>query len=598
LLEKYLNAAEQVVQRVFEPESKPPVITKVNAKELQSTSKKAELMTIRNNVQAWHLDEAGAIFCNYTAPRAGELVYRVRLVSRHNDKDRDDRPKLSFRVDGKEVRNQVANFQPNNPVSLEVRTKVEAGSHRLAVALTNPSDEKVAEKDRRAIRVVYFEILEPAEPPKIPDAYFKVMIGSGKDESRDRGRQILANFAARAYRRQVRDDEVNRLMKLFDLAKEQGDSFDKSIGIALQAALVSPHFLFRVEKDRTPDRPDGSYPLNDWEIASRLSYFLWSSMPDEELFRLAEHGKLTDPAVRAGQVKRMLRDPKAFALVENFGGQWLNLRNLQTAQPARYEYSTWDESLRTAMRRETELFFNAVMTEDRSVLEFLDADYTFLNERLARHYGISGVKGDEFRKVKLTDPNRGGVLTQASVLTITSNPTRTSPVKRGKWILENILGTPPPAPPPDVPDLKEGRDVALTGSLRQRMEQHRANPSCATCHERMDPLGFGLENFDGIGGWRKVDGKFTIDASGVLPDGSKFSGPAELKKILLAKNDAFRRCLSEKMLTYALGRGVDAGDRATVERIAAAVKRDGNRFGQLVLEIVNSDAFLRRTVKR
>ena len=496
------------------------------------------------------------------------------------------------------MRNQVANFQPNNPVSLEVRTKVKAGPHKLAVALTNPSDEKVPAKDRRAIRVGQFEIIEPPEPPKVPDAYFKVMIGNAKDESRDRARQILAKFAARAYRRQVRDDEVNRLLKLFDMAKQQSDSFDKSVGVALQAVLVSPHFLFRVEKDRTPDRADGSYALNDWEIASRLSYFLWSSMPDEELSRLAEQGKLTDPAVRAAQVKRMIRDPKAFALVENFGGQWLNLRNLQTAQPGRYEYSTWDESLRTAIRRETELFFNAVMTEDRSVLEFLDADYTFLNERLARHYGISGVSGDEFRKVKLTDRNRGGVLTQASVLTITSNPTRTSPVKRGKWILENILGTPPPPPPPDVPELKEGREVALTGSLRQRMEQHRANPSCATCHERMDPLGFGLENFDGIGGWRKTDGKFTIDASGVLPDGSKFSGPTELKKILLAKDSAFRRCLSEKMLTYALGRGVDAGDRATVERIAAAVKGDQNRFGRLVLEIVNSDAFLRRTVKR
>jgi hypothetical protein len=294
----------------------------------------------------------------------------------------------------------------------------------------------------------------------------------------------------------------------------------------------------------------------------------------------------------------MLQAEKSSALVENFGGQWLNLRNLQMAQPAKRDFPTWDEQLRSAMRKETELFFAAIIREDRSILDFLDADFTYVNGRLARHYDIPGVEGPEFRRVKLPDRNRGGVLTQASVLTVTSNPTRTSPVKRGKWILENILNTPPPPPPPDVPELKEDKETVLKGSLRERMEQHRANPNCATCHERMDPLGFGFENFDAIGGWRTEDGKFTIDASGVLPDGKKFNGPAELKKVLLGKEEQFRRCLTEKLLTYALGRGVEAADRPAVEKISKAVAADHNRFNRMVLEIVESDPFLRRTVKR
>ena len=595
LLEKYLNASEKIVQHIFEDDPKPPVVVKVEAKNLQSTAKKSELTTIRN-IPLRQLDEAAEIFTTYTAPRAGELVYRVRLSVNHKDTDRDKRVQLSFRVDDKEVRSQFANFQPNNPVSLETRTKVSAGPHRLAMALLNPSDEKTPENERHIVRVSYFEIEEPPEPPKKPDAYAKVMIGEG--ETRDRGRQIVAAFANRAYRRPATAAEVNRLMKLFDMAHKNGESFERAVGVALQAVLVSPHFLFRVEIDRKPDRDDGSYALNDWEIASRLSYFLWSTMPDEELFRLAQTGKLHEPATLAAQVSRMLQDEKSSALVENFGGQWLNLRNLQMVQPAKRDFPTWDEQLRSAMRKESELFFAAIIREDRSILDFLDADFTYVNGRLARHYEIPGIEGSEFRRVKLPDRNRGGVLTQASVLTVTSNPTRTSPVKRGKWILENILNTPPPPPPPDVPELKEDKETVLKGSLRERMEQHRANPNCATCHERMDPLGFGFENFDAIGGWRTEDGKFTIDASGVLPDGKRFSGPAELKKVLLSKEEQFRRCLTEKLLTYALGRGVEAADRPAVEKISKAVAADDNRFNRMVLEIVESDPFLRRTVKR
>jgi hypothetical protein len=317
-------------------------------------------------------------------------------------------------------------------------------------------------------------------------------------------------------------------------------------------------------------------------------------MPDDQLFALAEQGRLRDPVVLEQQVRRMLQDPKAIALVQNFGMQWLNLRNLATVQPSRREYPIWDENLRQWMRIETEMFLESIIKENRSILDLIDADYTFVNERLARLYGIEGVQGSEFRRVKLTNRNRGGVLTQASVLTVTSNPTRTSPVKRGKWILENILGAPPPAPPPGVPELKEDQEAKKSGSLRERMQQHRADPNCATCHERMDTIGFGFENFDGVGAWREMDGGFKIDASGTLPDGASFRNPAELKEILKRDVDAFRRCLIEKLMTYALGRGVEKHDRGEIERIGRVVAADGDRFNRIIVEIVKSDAFLRR----
>ena len=317
-------------------------------------------------------------------------------------------------------------------------------------------------------------------------------------------------------------------------------------------------------------------------------------MPDDELFELARTGALRTDGHLEAQVRRMLADPKSQALVENFAGQWLQLRNLKTVTPDTGTYPDFDEPLRAAMRTETELFFAAIMREDRSVLEFLDADYTFVNERLARHYGIADVEGDEFRRVPLDPQHRGGVLGQASVLTVTSNPTRTSPVKRGKWVLENLLGTPPPPPPENVPPLEE---VQLTGTLRERMEQHRANAVCASCHKAMDPLGFGLENYDGIGGWRDKDGEFAIDASGELPNGQSFAGPRELKQILTARQDEFVRCLSEKMLTYGLGRGVEYSDRCTVNDIARAVAQHDYTFSSLILAVVESDAFGKRTVR-
>jgi mono/diheme cytochrome c family protein len=409
-------------------------------------------------------------------------------------------------------------------------------------------------------------------------------------------RQIIERFAFHAYRRPVKPEEVDRLVGLVTQAEAQGDSFDRGIQIALQAVLVSPHFLFRIELDPEPRNENAVHPLNDFELASRLSYFLWTSMPDDELFEQARQNKLHEDAVLEAQTRRMLKDPKAHALVENFAGQWLELRNLKTMTPDASLFPTFDESLRSAMLKESELFFESIVKEDRSVLDFLDADFTFLNERLARHYGIQGVQGDQFQRVHLTSDQRGGILTQASILTVTSNPTRTSPVKRGKWILENILGTPPPPPPPDVPELKEGKE--LTGTLRQRMEQHRANPSCATCHQRMDPLGFGFENYDAVGAWRTKDGQSSIDPSGVLPDAKSFKGPKELKAILKGKEEEFRRCLAEKMLTYALGRGLEFYDKAAIQQISGNVASKENRFSALVVEIVKSDPFRKRRGKK
>lgn len=407
-------------------------------------------------------------------------------------------------------------------------------------------------------------------------------------------RRVLIPFAERAYRRPLKEEETNRLLKLFQTAQKNGDSFDSSIGLAVEAVLASPHFLFRVELDSEPNNPGSAHAVNDFELASRLSYFLWSSMPDAELFDLAKKGTLHKNEILEGQVKRMLKDAKAHALTENFADQWLQIRRLASANPDPGRFKGANEALKADMARETELFFEAIVTEDRSILEFLDADYTFLNERLAKLYGIEGIKGNEFRKVKLTTDQRGGVLTMASILTITSNPTRTSPVKRGKWILETLLGTPPPPPPPEAGELSEKKAIVESASLRQRMEQHRADPNCASCHQKLDPLGFGFENYDGIGAWRTKDGKFDIDPAGVLPDGRAFKGPKELKAILKTKDQEFRKCLVDRLLTYALGRGLESYDKCAVEQIADYVKKEDNRFSSLVLGVVKSDSFQKR----
>lgn len=402
-------------------------------------------------------------------------------------------------------------------------------------------------------------------------------------------RRNLLEFAERAYRRPLSERESERLFEFTGNAFRSGLRGDDVVKAAGVAILVSPDFLFRIERDPSDDDEDGIRELDDWELATRLSYFLWSSMPDDELFAVAESGQLHEPEVLREQVARMLRDAKSQALVDNFAGQWLQLRDLSIRKPDPDLFPAFDEQLADDMRKETEAFVSSLIREDRSVLEFLNADFSYVNERLAALYGIDGVTGDEFRRVDLPEQRRG-VLTQASILLITSNPTRTSPVKRGKWILENILGEPPPPPPANVPPLDE--DAEVLGTLRERMEQHRSNESCAVCHRQMDAIGFGLENFDAIGAWRERDGRDEIDPSGVLPGGVEFSGPGNLMETLVERRkDAFCRCLAEKLLTYALGRGLESYDRCAVDGITSHLADNNYTFSELVNGIVMSEPF-------
>ncbi|MSU59216.1 MAG: DUF1592 domain-containing protein [Pedosphaera sp.] len=428
----------------------------------------------------------------------------------------------------------------------------------------------------------------PAPLPPLTAPMQRYFAGSaGRHEAQ--ARTILGQFTFRAWRRPVEVAELDRLMGLFKLARHQGETFEASVKLAMKAALVSPHFLFRGEIQSQPNQRDSVHPVNEFALATRISYFLWSSTPDDELLDLAKRGRLRKnlPA----QVKRMLADARARALVENFAGQWLETRRLSTLQPDKKLFPDYDAALSAAMQRETEMFCESIVRENRSVLDFLSADYSFVNARLARHYGLAGVEGDEFRKVSLKGTPRRGVLTHASVLTLTSNPTRTSPVKRGKWVLENLLGTPPPPPPPDVPALDD-KGRKLTGTLREQMVQHRENPACASCHARMDPIGFSLENFNAIGAWREKDGDGAVDASGTLVSGESFRGAAELSRLLAQnKRDNFLRCLSEKMLTFALGRGLEYYDRVATDRIVKQLKSGEARLGSLVLEVVNSAPF-------
>lgn len=375
---------------------------------------------------------------------------------------------------------------------------------------------------------------------------------------------------------------------VFLAARDRGETVERAVQMAIAAMLVSPSFLLRIEAVAPPGR---IRDLDDFEIASRLSYFLWSSLPDDDLFRAAVRGELRTTEQIVRHARRMLLDPKAAALARNFAGQWLGLRGLNEVNPDKKLFPDFDEHLREAVQRETEMLFEHIVRNNRSIIEFLDADYTFVNERLARHYGIPNVSGEGFRQVTVDTSQRGGLLGHASILTVTSNPTRTSPVKRGKWILETLFNAPPPEPPANVPELADGATGQLTGTLRQRMEQHRADPACATCHKLMDPLGFGLENYDAIGAWRVRDGGGDVDASGELPDGQEFKGPAGLRSLLADRKEDFRRCFIEKLLTFALGRGLEYHDVCAVERIAAASAEGGDRFSVIVTEIVCSPAF-------
>ena len=405
-------------------------------------------------------------------------------------------------------------------------------------------------------------------------------------------RKILSALARRAYRRPVTEADVRTLLGFYDAGRREG--FDVGIQLALERLLVAPDFLFRIERDPEDIAPATPYRLGDLELASRLSFFLWSSIPDAELLDVAARGELGDPEVLERQVRRMLADARSKALVENFAGQWLYLRNLASVVPDPNVFPEFDENLREAFQQETELFVETLLREDRSVVEVLSANYTFVNERLARHYGIPNVYGSRFRRVTFSNPNRGGLLGHGSLLTVTSYPNRTSPVLRGKWVLEGLLGTPPPPPPADVPDLPDRGEGGKPASVRERMEQHRKNPACAVCHAPMDPLGLSLENFDAIGAWRTTsEARTPIDASGALPDGSRFEGPSGLRALLLSRREQFVGTVTEKLLAYALGRGVDYYDRPVIRRIVNDAAPD-YRWSSVILGIVNSKPFQMR----
>ncbi len=621
LMEKYMAAARTVssIAVYGEPyDSKPGIVAKLMIKSVQDDGRAS------GNVLPFSL--RGSLDAVYRAPVEADYVLQFRSLNRRGrapgvglrregkkwveltdaerkamfEASKHAAPPVEYRVevDGELVKNDVvvgeeAFDYTRGPATAKVHMK--AGEHRIHfyipdhANLDNPR-ANINPDGRRRLGAEWMEILGPYDPVMSkPASFAKIFICGEKDAAC--ARTIVSSLARRGFRRPPTEAEVERLMRLVAMVRDQGDSFEESIRVALQSILVSPAFLFRVERDQAGT--GGAYKINDYELASRLSYFLWSSMPDDELLRLADGGKLSDPAVLEAQTRRMLRDAKASSLVNEFAAQWLDLRALDRKKPDAATFPHVDDELLAAMRQETLLFTSEVFREDRSLLDLIDGKYTYLNGPLARFYGIRGVDGFPFQRVSLEGTDRGGLVTQAAILALTSYATRTSPVIRGKWVLQTLLGAAPPPPPPDVPALEE-KNLGTDASVRVRLEQHRANPACAACHQSMDPIGFGLENFDAAGGWRTHEGKFAVDASGVLPDGQAFDGVNGLKKILKSQSAMFTRNLSEQMLTFALGRGVEAADRGAVERINRRVMADGNQLSAMVLAIVESEPFQRR----
>ena len=494
-------------------------------------------------------------------------------------------------------------------VGLVVRFPAEAGSHVVGVSFAETRTEPTGVLERRAsgfslsamgfylgnAAVGRVEINGPHDATGLGNTPSRRAIFSckptGPVDEEPCARQILTALARRAYRRPATSEDVETLMTFYEAGRRER-GLEGGIQKALERLLVAPEFLFRIERDPVDVAPGTAYHLNDLELASRLSFFLWSSIPDEELLGLAEESRLHEPAVLERQVRRMLTDPQATALVDNFASQWLQLGRLRGVTPDPEVFFEFDENLRADMGRETTLFLESQLREDNSVLDLLTANYTFVNERLARYYGLPGVYGERFRRVPYGSNDRGGLLGHASLLTLTAYPTRTSPVLRGKWVLDNILGMPPPPPPPNIPTLEENRGGGEVLSIRERMEEHRANPACAVCHQIMDPPGFALENFDAIGRWRVTDeAGVRIDASGVLGDGTTMTGPAAFRAALLEYEDSFVRTVTEKLLTYALGRSIQYYDQPAVRQIAAAAARDDYRWSSIILEVVQSMPF-------
>ena len=582
LMEKYMAAAERIAAAAIGADPFPD-------KPLEAAYRARDKTILRLG--------PGAVEAAHRVEWSGDYRVRIGLPGER----RADSPAvtMNFWMDGRLLHSRPVETKPSGLVYFrprtveEIRVYLPAGDHVFRAGFVHDDfvetlcKEDIYNPDKnKFLDSMIFVGPFPSERPRRHAAL--VCDPNGGQACL---RRILSRLARRAYRRPVTDTEVAALLGFVDQARQEGRSVEQGLQWAIQAMLVSPHFLFRVEHDPNPTDAAEIHRVSDVEMASRLSYFLWSSMPDDELLALAEAGRLGHPAVLDAQVKRMLADDKSAALAANFAGQWLETRNLGSVTPDPDRFPAWDEGLRQAMETETRLFFQAMLRENHPMTDFLDARFTFLNERLAKHYGMAGVKGPEFRRVDLDTDQRGGVLSQAAVLTVTSYPTRTSPVLRGKYVLEAILGAPPPPPPADVPALA---GVGSTGSLRQQLERHRANPACAVCHERMDTLGFGLENYDAIGRWREKDGDFPIDSGGTLPNGQSFSGPAEMRRILTLDRRAFARTVTEKMLIYALGRGLESYDRRVLAEITGKLEASGYPFQSLVYEVVRSLPFQMR----
>jgi mono/diheme cytochrome c family protein len=557
------------------------------------------------------LGTRGGTAISYNFPLDGEYSIEVEPLAGGTDAHQ-----LEVSIDGERVKvftvggrrpqaaGGVAYDAPDD--SLEVRIPVEAGPRVVGVTFVKKTAalvETVREPfhtphaeggTRSQPSVASVTISGPFAPTGVSDTPSRQRIFVCRPSARQAeaacARQILTQLARRAYRRPATEAQLKVLLDFYADGRANG-TFDSGIELALRRLLVSPEFLYRIEADPVGVKAGAAYPLGDYELASRLSFFLWSSIPDDELLDAAAKGTLKNEQELARQVRRMIADPRSEALAKNFAGQWLYLRTIEGSLPNVYLFPNFGENLRQDFRRETELFFDSVLRENRSILELLTADYTFVNERLAKHYGIPHVYGSHFRRVAIADENRRGLLGQGSILTVTSLADRTTVVGRGKWILENLLAAPPPAPPPDVPPLPEQKNNGKVLTLRERMQQHRANPVCASCHARMDPLGFALENFDATGQWRTREAGNVVDASAELPDGTRFEGPAGLRKMLLSQPEQVATATTEKMLTYALGRGLSYYDLPAVRKIVGAAASDDYRFQTVVLGVANSVPF-------
>jgi mono/diheme cytochrome c family protein len=624
LLDRYVSAAASIARRAVGDSSIPAAFVRYGALK-DNANDQTYLRQVDRLGEDFPLGSKGGVAARHYFPVDGEYVLKLRLQRAWDSEIRGLNVQTQFeiRVDGKRVwqftlggeKSPSKTFIYDGDEVLQTRVPLKAGLHQVMATMLKTDDaepegpgpdrlplfSRASDNGTSPIAIAALLIGGPYGGQVPADSPSRQLIfvchpASAAEETAC-ATKILSRLARRAYRRSASEDDVQTLLSFYRRARGAG-TFDDGIRAALERVLVSPDFLFRIEADPTITAPAGVYRISDVELASRLSFFLWSSIPDDTLLDLAIGGKLHEPAVLEQQVSRMFADTRArTSLVENFFSDWLETRNVWLLNPDGTKFPFFDDNLRSAFVTETEMFLDAQLKEDASVADLLTSKETFLNEQLARHYGISGVYGSHFRRVNLTDENRFGLLGKASVLAVTSYTTRTSPTIRGKWVLENILSAPPPAPPANVPSLESSNKEGTPLSVRQMLEMHRANPACASCHARMDPLGLSLENFDAIGRWRTIDAGHAIDASGVLLDGTKVDGPRELRQALMAQKTQFVKTVTDKLLTYALGRGLEYYDAPTVRAIDRSAAGDDYRWSSIILGIVKSPAFQMRTAQ-